>query len=278
MPSYETPQPINAVLEFEVGDVRLSASERQDTVVEVLPSNGAEEADVRAAQQTEITYANGILTLKGPRKRSLFGKTGSIDVIVELPAGSHIRGISPMGDYTGAGPLGECLVKTSLGDIRLDEATDVNLRTGHGDIHVGHVAGDAEIQGAGRVGVGAITGAATVKNGNGETVIGEITGDLKANASNGHITVGVARASVEARAANGAISVKHVERGVIGLHAAVGDVEIGIPESTAAWLDVSAKVGTVRNTLGTAEGPATTDRTVEVHARTGVGDIVIHRA
>ncbi|WP_149181659.1 DUF4097 family beta strand repeat-containing protein [Streptomyces sp. TRM49041] len=278
MPSYETPAAITASLEFEVGNVRLTASERQDTVVEVLPSNGADDADVRAAEQTGVTYANGTLSLKGPKKRSLFGKSGSIDVTVRLPAGSHVRSTSPMGDYIGEGPLGECRIKTSFGDIRLDEASAVNLRTGHGDIRVDRAAGDAEIHGAGRVDVGEIVGAATVKNGNGETVIGEITGDLKANAANGRIAVGIAHASVEAKSANGAISVQRVARGAIDLHTGVGDVEVGIPESTAAWLDVNSKFGTVRNALDTAEGPSTSDETVEIHARTGVGDIVIRRA
>lgn len=278
MPSYATPAPITAVLEFEVGNVRLSASKRQDTVVEVLPSNGADDADVRAAQQTKVTYANGTLTLKGPKKRGLFGKHGSIDVTVELPAGSQVRGSSSIGDYTAEGPLGECRIKTSLGDIRLDETCAVNLRTGHGDIRVDRAVGDAEIYGSGRVDAGEITGAATVKNGNGETVIDEITGALKANVANGRITVGVAHASVEAKSANGAITVKQVARGVIDLRTAVGDVEVGIRESTAAWLDVNSKLGTFRNALGAAEGPDASDETVEIHARTSLGDIVVRRA
>lgn len=278
MPSYETPEPITAILEFDIGNVRLSASKRTDTVVEVLPSNGAEDADVKAVQQTKVTYADGTLTVKGPKKRSLFGRTGSIDVTVELPAGSHLQASSPMGDFICQGPLGECRVKTSLGDIRLAEAGAVNLRTGHGDVRVDRAVGNAEIHGAGRIDIGEIVGAATVKNGNGETVIGEITGDLRANSSNGRVTVGVAHASVDVRSANGALRVNEVARGRIELQTALGDVEIGIRESTAAWLDVNSRVGTVRNSLGVAEGPGTADDTAEIHARTSVGDIVIRRA
>ncbi|MEU7282937.1 DUF4097 family beta strand repeat-containing protein [Streptomyces sp. NPDC045431] len=278
MPSYDTAGPITAVLEFEVGEVRLTAGKRGDTVVEVLPSNGADDADVRAAQQTKVAYADGTLTLKGPKKRSLFGRSGSIDVIIELPAGSHLRATSPMGDYTGEGPLGECRIKTSLGDIRLDEASTVNLRTEHGHIRVDRAVGDADVRGAGRVDFGEIVGAATIRNGNGETEIDEITGELKVNSSNGRITVGTAHASVAAKSANGTISVRQVARGVIDLHTAVGDVEVGIRESTAAWLDVGCKLGTVRNELGAAEGPDAAEETVEIHARTGIGDIVIRRA
>ena len=278
MPSFETPEPITAILDFEVGNVRLTASARTDTVVEVLPGNGAEEADVRVAQQTKVTYANGTLTVKGPKKRSPFGKHGTIDITVELPAGSRLNGTSSIGDFISEGPLGECRVKASLGDIRLDEAGATHLRTGHGDIQVDRATGQAEIHGQGRIEIGEITGTAVIKNGNGEITIGEITGDLKANSSNGRITVGVAHASVDARSANGAIRIGEVVRGVIQLQAAAHDVEIGVRETTAAWLDVNTRVGSVRNALGTAEGPDLSEETVEIHARTGVGDIVIRRA
>ncbi|MFE7552007.1 DUF4097 family beta strand repeat-containing protein [Streptomyces gardneri] len=278
MPSFETPEPITAILDFEVGNVRLATSERADTVVEVLPSNGAEDVDVRVAQQTKVTYANGTLTVKGPRKRSPFGKHGSIDITVELPAGSRLNGTASIGDFISEGPLGECRVKASLGDIRLDEAGVTHLRTGHGDIRVNRATGQAEIHGQGRIEIGEIVGSAVVKNGNGEIMIDEITGDLKATSSNGRITVGLAHASVDARSANGAIRIDEVVRGVIQLQAAAHDVEIGVRESTAAWLDVNTRVGTVRNALGAAEGPDTSAETVEIHARTGVGDIVIRRA
>lgn len=278
MPSYETSGPITAVLEFEVAHVRITASKRGDAVVDVLPSNGADDNDVRAAQQTTVTFANGTLSLKGPKKRGLFGKQGSIDVILGLPAGSRLRGNSPMGDYTAEGPLGECRIKNSFGNIRIEEATVVDLRTGYGDIRVDRAVGDAEIHGAGRVDIGEIEGSATVKNGNGETVIGEITGPLTANASNGRITIGVAHSSVDARSANGTVGVKQVARGVINLQTAVGDIEIGIRESTAAWLDVHSKFGTFRNQLTAADNPGASEETVEIHARTNVGDIVIRRA
>lgn len=278
MPSYETPDPITATLEFDIGHARIVASKRADTVVEVLPSNGADEADVKAVQQTTVTFANGILTVKGPKKRSLFGRSGSIEVTVELPAGSHIQATSPLADFICEGPLGNCRLKTSLGDIRLDEADTVNLRTDHGDIRVDRTSGDAEIHGAGPISIGEITGTATVKNGNGETRIGEVTGDLTLNSANGPITVGVAHASVEARSANGGILIGEVARGRIQLQTAAGGVEIGIREATAAWLDVNSRVGTVRNSLGAAEGPGSSDETVEIRVRTGVGNIVIRRS
>ncbi|MEV5973441.1 DUF4097 family beta strand repeat-containing protein [Streptomyces sp. NPDC051921] len=278
MPSYETPQPITVIVEFDLGNVQLTASGRTDTVVEVLPSTGVEDNDVKTVQQTKVTYANGVLTIKGPKKRSPFGKVGSIDVTVELPAGSHLQATTAMGDFVSQGRLGECRVKTSVGDIRLDETGVANLRTSHGDIRVERMVGDAEINGSGRIDIGEIVGAATLKNGIGETMIGTITGDLKANTSMGRVTVGLAETSVDIRTSQGTIQVNEVVRGRIDLQTSLGGLDIGLRESSAAWLDLSSKVGVVRNSLGAAEGPGDAEHTVEIHGRTHAGDIVIRRA
>ncbi|WP_037911165.1 DUF4097 family beta strand repeat-containing protein [Actinacidiphila yeochonensis] len=296
MPAFETPEPISATFELEVGTARITAGKRTDTVVEVLPRNGSDDNDVRAVQQTQVTFADGHLTVRTPKKRSLFGMPGAVEVSVELPAGSDVRGTSGMGGFFAAGRLGEVVLRTSLGDLQLDEVAGAELRTDHGNIRLARSTGDVEIVGMGRVEIGTVTGAATVKNGNGTTEIGEVTGDLKTNAANGDISVGIAHsnvgaksangrievgtahAGVEAASSNGGIRVGDVTRGRVDLRTAVGNLEVGIHEGTAAWLDVNTKYGTIRNSLGASDGPADSDETVEVRARTSAGDIVISRS
>ncbi len=278
MPSFDTPGPISATLEFDVGSVRISAAKRLDTVVVVLPRDGAVDADVEAAQQTTVTFSGGLLLVRGPRKRSLFGRSGSIDVNIELPAGSGVRAVSPMAGFICEGRLGDCAIKTSFGGIRIDEAATISLKTGHGDIRVDRATGDADVSGAGRVEVGEIAGTAAIKNGNGDTTIGEVARDLRARAANGRISVGVAHAGVDAKSANGGIRIGEVIHGQISLHTAVGDVEVGIAEHSTAWLEVNTGFGSVRNSLRPTDGPSPSGDTVEVRARTGVGDIVIRRA
>ena len=50
-----------------------------------------------------------------------------------------------------------------------------------------------------------------------------------------------------------------------------------LSEGTAAWLDVSSQHGTVRNALQPADAPGADDDTVELHAHTSWGDILIRR-
>ncbi|MBV2154126.1 DUF4097 family beta strand repeat-containing protein [Kitasatospora sp. SUK 42] len=279
MPTYETDGPISVALEFEIGSVRIRAGKRTDAVVEVRPASASRDADIKAAELTQVDFSGGRLTLKGPKQRTVFSsKKGSIEITVELPSGSEVHVDSPMADFVAEGPLGDCRLKTSVGRIQLDRAENVRLKTDMGDIRLGTAAGNAEVFGSGRIEVGSVGGRLTVKNSNGDTEIDEVRGELTANASNGRIHVGLAEAGVDAKTANGHIRIGQVVRGKVSLQAGVGDVEVGIAEGTAAWLDVHSKFGAVRNTLDTAEGPGDARETVEVRGSTQVGTIVIRRA
>lgn len=58
-------------------------------MVEVRPLNPERDKDVRAAEQTEVTYAGGVLTVR-TKERRLIGPSGAVDVTVDLPAGSRV--------------------------------------------------------------------------------------------------------------------------------------------------------------------------------------------
>ena len=280
MPSFATPEPISVSLDLAIGDVRITASDRDDTVVEVHPSDTGHEPDVRAAEQTRVEYTVGRLLVKAPKQRGLglFGKAGSIDVTIDLPTGSDVQGGAGVAAFRCVGHLGECRVKTGSGDIQLDHTGAVDLHAGGGAIVVDRVVGHAEVStGSGRVRLREIDGTAVLKNSNGDSWVGEIAGDLRANAANGDISVDHANAGVTAHTANGDVRIGEVARGSASLKTACGEIEIGIRGGSAARLDVSTQFGRVHNHLETADGPEPSDETVEVHARTSYGDIVIRR-
>ena len=158
MPTFDTPEPISLTVEFGVGDLRIVASDRTDTMVEVRPSDPAKKADVTAAEQTRVEYTGGRLLIKAPknwRQLTWRGDGESIDVQVELPAGSHLRGETGVAALRCQGRLGECRYKTGVGDIQLDQAGAVQLRTGVGDLTVEQADGDAELTtGSGSVRIG----------------------------------------------------------------------------------------------------------------------------
>ena len=279
MPTFNTPEPIAVTLSIVAGNVHINATDRTDTVVEVHPSDPSAEIDVRAAEQTRVDYTNGQLSVRAPRPRAfgLFGRTASIDVTVELPAGSRVTSDAAAAALDATGRLGECRIKTSAGEIHLDDTGDVDLTTGAGEISVGRVAGDAEVTtGSGRVQLRHVDGLAVIKNSNGESWIGTAGGDLRVHGSNGSITVEHAQGGVTATTAMGDVRIGEVVRGAVTLKTAMGGLDVGVRAGTAAWLDAHTQFGRVHNRLQAAAAPAEQEDTVEVRARTAFGDIVIH--
>ncbi len=281
MPSYETPEPISVTLELGAGNVRIAASDRTDTAVEVRPTDEADESDVQAAQQVRVDYADGILRVTGPKYRAFdfSRKTRSVDVSIELPSGSHVSAESQLGDIRCTGRLGTCRLKTSLGNVQLERTGALRVHTGAGHVTSGGIAGNAEIStGTGKVDIGEVEGTAVVKNSNGDTTIDAVTGDVRVRAANGDIHVERAGAGVDAKTSNGGIRLGEVVRGSVVLGTAMGNLDIGIAEGTAAWLEVNTGFGHVRNLMDNATRPDEADETVEVRGRTSYGDITIHRS
>jgi hypothetical protein len=279
--TFETPEPISATIVVVLGDVRISASDRDTTTVEVQPSDASNGEDRKAAEQTVVECANGRLLVKAPKSLRSWrpGSTGgSVDVTVELPEGSRLHGSGQLADFHCDGRLGECRITTGVGRIRVDRAAKLSLKSGTGDISVDRATGDAEVTaGSGEVRLRELDAAAVIKNSNGDTWVGDVRGHARFKAANGSIAVDHAEASVVAKTANGDVRLGEVARGSVVLETSAGDLEVGIGEGTAAWLDVSSRLGRIHNALQSAPAPGPSAETVEVRARTSLGDIVVRR-
>jgi hypothetical protein len=280
MPKFDTPQPITANIEPGVGYVTIVAGDRADTVVEVRPSNPDDESDRDAAERTRVDFVGNTLTIRGP-KVSPFNwsnKTRSIDVRVELPAGSHIHDRSGMGDLTVTGRLGDVSFKTGLGHVQFDDAASLSVTSGTGNVLGNRITGTASITTAGRVHVGELADGGVVSNSNGSTVVGAARGPIKVRSANGDITIAEAADDVEAKTANGAVRVLDAVRGSLTLETALGEIEVGVHEGSAAWLDINTKFGVVRNEMTASGAPAEHANKIEIHANTSLGDIILRRA
>ncbi|MFD6425837.1 DUF4097 domain-containing protein [Streptomyces sp. NPDC060198] len=281
MPSFDTPEAISVTARVEAGSIQFTAGDRLDTVVAASPRDPKRDMDVRAAGQTEVTYANGTLIVRTP-KSGLFGRTGIVDVTVELPSGSRIDVTGAWTQVFGAGRLGEVHVKTSSGDVRLDTTGPLRLTASHGSVSVDRIEGKAEITtSSGSLRVGVVDGPAVLKNSHGTTTVRAATGELRVSGAHGDIEIHRAEDSVTATTAYGTLRVGDVARGTVQLETNYGAIEIGVREGSAAWLDASSGSGQVRNTLTASEAPAdpdSADAVIKVRARTRHGNIDVRRA
>jgi DUF4097 and DUF4098 domain-containing protein YvlB len=280
MPTFATPAPISATIDVVAGDVRVIAGDRADTVVEVRPRDEANGLDVRTAAQTRVDLADGKLTVKSPKPLQVYfsSKSATVDVTVELPAGSHVRATTAQGDLLCEGLLGDCSLRTYDGDIGLYRASSLRATTTNGRITADRISGDAYVTGSGDVQLTEVGGAANVKNLNGPSWIGQAGGDVHVNSAHGDIVIDRAGPQVVARTAHGSVRLGEVARGSAILQTASGEVEVGVRHGTAAWLDVKSSAGRVRNELEAGGGPEGAQETAQIRARTLAGDILIRRA
>ncbi|MFE9865759.1 DUF4097 family beta strand repeat-containing protein [Streptomyces sp. NPDC005506] len=146
MQKFDTPAPISAVLDIPAGRIRFIAADRADTTVEVLPADASKGRDVKAAEQTEVAYADGVLRITASSPNSqLFGPSGSLEVTVQLPAGSRIEAKAAGAELRGVGRLGDVAFEGAYRRIKIDETASVRLTALDGDVEVGRLGGPAEI-------------------------------------------------------------------------------------------------------------------------------------
>ena len=285
--TFSTPSPIAVTLDLYVADVRLAVSDRTDTIVEVRPSDPDKAADVKAAENTRVDYDDATRTLSIVSRKPLnrfvnFSKRPeSIDVVIQLPTDSDVRGEADMGDFQSDGALGAVALKTDVGAVRLAETGPLNLRGGVGGISVEGVSGSAQVRsGSGDIRIGAVDGTADVSTGNGKVRVGVVTGPASVQSTNGSVSVDRALTDITAASANGEARIGEVVRGKVSATSKNGSVEVGIREGSAAWLELNTEIGRVYNELTSSGAPGAgepVDR-VEVHASTKLGDVTIRRA
>jgi hypothetical protein len=178
METFATPAPVSAVLDIPAGRIQLIAADRADTTVEVRPADAGKSRDVKAAQRIAVEYRDGVLRIASAQPTSaILGHSGSVEVTVQLPAGSRVEAKAASAEFRGVGRLGDVAFEGALGSVKLDEAASARLSLQSGDVSVGRLGGSAEI----RTQKGDLT------------VTEAVAGTVTLHTEYGHINVGAAR-------------------------------------------------------------------------------------
>jgi putative adhesin len=276
MPTFATPGPIAATVEVAGAQVRVTASDRTDTVVLVEPINKASRADVKVANKTKVDVADGQLSVKTTTPGD---KSGSITITIDLPAGSSLAAYLAHSSVQVDGPIGQCELHLASGQVRLDRIDGLQANIASGEVAIGHIAGRATIDGgAFAMRIGEVEGTVGLSSSGGQAWIGHASADLDLSSGSGDFDVDRADGNITATTASGAIRIGRMTHGQAKLTNGSGNIEVGIGEGTAASIDANSERGSVRNSVASQGSPATSDALVSVHARTRHGDIIIQRA
>ncbi|RFU41222.1 hypothetical protein DZF91_13155 [Actinomadura logoneensis] len=218
MRKFDTTAPITAVLDVPAGRVRIVAGDEAVTTVEVLPADAAKGRDVKAAEQTAVEYADGVLRIQGPTGNQYFGASGALAVTVGLPAGSRVEATTASVEFTTAGRLGDVAYEGAHGTVAVEDAASVTLTTAAGDVEIGRLGGSARItvsKGDIRI-AEASAGTVELSTRDGDVSVGAAAGvsaSLDAGTPNGRIVNelrndGDTRLDIRATSANGDITAR----------------------------------------------------------------------
>jgi DUF4097 and DUF4098 domain-containing protein YvlB len=174
MHTFTTPAPVTAILDIPAGRIQLIAADRADTTAEVRPADPASSRDAKAAEQTQVTYADGVLRIEAaPARNRILGNSGTVEVTVQLPAGSRIQAKAASAELRAAGRLGDTTVEAAQATVKIDEAASAHLTLQAGDVTAGRLGGATQIT----------TGKGTI------TITEATSGTLELATQDGSITV-----------------------------------------------------------------------------------------
>ncbi|MER5310302.1 DUF4097 family beta strand repeat-containing protein [Streptomyces sp. NPDC002773] len=146
MQKFDAPAAITAVLDIPAGRIQFIAADRADTTVEILPADTSKSRDVKAAEATTVAYADGVLRIESPEATNrILGNSGSVEITIQLPAGSRVEAKSAAAELRVVGRLGDLAFEGAYREIKIDEAASVRLTAIDGDVEVGRLGGPAEI-------------------------------------------------------------------------------------------------------------------------------------
>ncbi|MBO0677052.1 DUF4097 family beta strand repeat protein [Mycolicibacterium sp. S2-37] len=262
MATFHTPEPITADIEVAAGMVHLTAGDGADTVVEVRPHDAARPADVKAAEQTRVTFHHGRLSVKTPMPWIMLGRRASVDIDIALPSGSRLTAAVASAGFQADGEYADCRLASASGGMLVESVSgNIKADTASGDITVHRASGPVAVATA-----------------SGNLVVGELDSDLRFQTASGTLTVDRLCGNAKCQSASGGVAVAVAVSGSLSVQTASGEVEVGIPHGTAAELDLRTRSGAVTNTLQPADGPVDDDRVLAVSVHTASGDIAVRRA
>ncbi|GAA2076535.1 hypothetical protein [Actinomadura alba] len=257
MPTFATPGPIAATVEVAGAQVRVTASDRTDTVVLVEPINEASRSDIKVADRTEVDFAGGRLSVKTTVSGD---KNGSVAITIDLPTGSSLVAHLAHSGVHADGSFGECELHLASGRVQLDRISALRASIASGEVEIGHIAGHANIDGgAFAMRISEVEGTVVLTNSDGQAWIGHASADLDLSSGGCDFDIDRADGGVTATTAGGAIRIGRLRNGHAKLMNGSGNIEVGISEGTAASIDVNSERGSVRNWVPSQASPGPSD-------------------
>lgn len=262
--TFSSSTPIDVSVQNLRGDISLRAEPGDQIRVELAPHG---QAGQELVARMEVRFEGGRLTVNAPAEEAqhVGGRLG--DLLRGVGGGDgadgvrgswadrlassmrstwrSVEGLAGTLDVTVVVPEGSrAVLHDGAGDLRVSgELARVEARTGAGDVRVSSAPADL-----------------SVTTGSGDITIEELRGDARLTSGVGDVTV--------SRALEGALRIR----------SGTGDVTVRVAEGTATKVDLATGRGDRDVRLSPTSGAGAAERVLEIHARSGVGDVRVLRA
>ncbi|MPZ21985.1 MAG: DUF4097 family beta strand repeat protein [Dehalococcoidia bacterium] len=142
-------------------------------------------------------------------------RKGSRDLVVRVPSSMSIVAGTASGDISMSGSYGEVRATTASGNIAVDEAETVDLRTISGDVNVARCSGRCRLQSVSGRALVASCGSSELSTVSGDVELQKVSGDAKV------------------RTVSGRIEITSEGKGTIAVKTVSGGVRIAVPQGTS---------------------------------------------
>jgi hypothetical protein len=138
--TYDVTEPIQASIRFAIGQVTVTTDDSGRTSASVEPSEPGDRMAQELADRTRISLDGDELLVEVPG-RGVWRGPGSVHIRLTVPSGSSVTVAAGVLTFTSTGRLDEVSIKAGVGTVTVEEATgDVSVRGGSATVDVGSAA------------------------------------------------------------------------------------------------------------------------------------------
>jgi len=189
-----------------------------------------------------------------------FTRSRNARVMVVVPHRAEVSVKTTSAEATLRGVFGAVRIRSSSGDVRIEEVDRLDVSTTSGDIRVGVVHGDAGF-----------------KTASGDVDVNTAHGRLGASMASGDLIAGAVGSSVEVGTASGDVTIGRCDGDDIAVKTISGNIAVGLPTGIRVQPDISTVSGSVSLPQPAAGPNDTPRRLVRLRLRSTSGDIKISR-
>lgn len=229
--------------------------------IEITESDpGTVHVKIDSRDETLTVEQRGNTIVVASDKDGSFITRGSSYVEIATPPGSDAYMGSATARVETHVPLGQVEVKTASGDVEIETADSLLVKTASGNLRTGNTSERLRFTSA-----------------SGDLRAQKADGAIQVSTASGNVRIEASDASLDVNTVSGNLRLNYYEGARANLKSMSGTMTLGIPSGTSVDLDVSLLSGKLKLPKPEEGGGAPVERSMSINAKSVSGDLKINR-